>query len=66
LGNAAGRDAIVRLNRAFEPTTSIKALVGEGLLHPGSGRVFRRGKDATPGGEPLRLRQRRGVPDHWP
>jgi ATP-dependent helicase YprA (DUF1998 family) len=48
-------EALVQLNPAFEPGASIDELVEVGLLHQEMARVFRRAKDANPGGEPLRL-----------
>ncbi len=50
-------DALVQLNPAFRPGATIAALVDEGVLHPECARVFRRGKDVSPDGQPLRLHQ---------
>jgi ATP-dependent helicase YprA (DUF1998 family) len=54
---------LVQLNPAYAPGGSINDLVSEGLLHPECGRIFRRGKDKNPAGEPLRLyaHQRRAI-----
>lgn len=46
---------LVQLNPAFQPEPTIDELVAEGVLHPETARVFRRGKDKAAAGEPLRL-----------
>jgi ATP-dependent helicase YprA (DUF1998 family) len=48
-------DPLVQLNPAFQAGETIDGLVAEGILQPESARVFRRGKDQAPRGEPLRL-----------
>lgn len=48
-------EPLVQLNPSFEPGSTIDDLVGDGLLHPECRNVFRRSKDRSVDGEPLRL-----------
>ena len=48
-------DPLIQLNPNFEPGEWIDDLVGQGVLHEECGLVFRKGKDQTPTGLPLRL-----------
>jgi len=49
-------EPVVQLNPAFEPGETVDELVGQGVLHEGCARIFRRGKSRDdPRGELLRL-----------
>lgn len=48
-------DPLIQLNPSFPAGATIDALVADGVLHPETARVFRRGKDRDRRGQPLRL-----------
>lgn len=55
-------DPLVQLNPAYGPGGSIDELVQNGILHEECSRIFRRNKDDSGSGEPIRLyrHQRQG------
>ena len=48
-------DPLLQLNPSFEPGALVDELVEQGVLHPQCAGLFRRDKDRSPGGQPLRL-----------